>query len=389
MGYQIVKRYKRQDGSVAWRIIHETYSSDKRTQRHIPKDEWRVIGFRESMTFEEARERAKQLSAQDWVKFQGRRRDAIKERLAREEKIECAWLPPLLCQRFEDEVLKEKVCWGEETYHYRQLCIYRRTAKRIIREINIEPAEWSDRATLIYAFFKRKQWSLSYAQKVIRVLNLWGKFYGKSLNKYFEPVPKPSGEASVRIHESFFGKRPYGLTSAPITWASLSRAKADLDPKAWNWLYLTLWFGLRPSELNNLKWKVEEYQGKKLLAVFQHKLVRLPSEQRWKFIPILFPEQEKGLEIIESREFKSPSVATVQKHVNPRASLRGGRKGFVALMWEMGKYPKHVTYRWLGHKSVKTTDNHYVQGIQQACEFQQNEERGQETSVETMKRKAG
>lgn len=265
----------------------------------------------------------------------------------------------MLCQRFEEEVLKEKVCWGEETVHYRQLLIYWRTAKRIIREVNIEPAEWSDRRTLIYAFFKRRQWSLSYAQKVIRVLNLWGKFYGKNLNKYFEPVPKPSGEASVRIHESFFNKRPFGLTSAPITWRELERARSDLDPKAWNWLFLTLWFGLRPSELENLKWKIEEYEGKKLLAVFQHKLVRLPAEQRWKFIPILFPEQEKGVEIIKKKDFRSPSVTTVQKYINPRVSLRGGRKGFVALMWEKGKYPKHIMFRWLGHKSVRTTDNHY------------------------------
>ncbi len=67
------------------------------------------------MTFKEAKERAKQVSSQDWVKFQQRRRNAIHQKLKKEEKIECAWLPPLLCQRFEKEVLQEKVCWGEET----------------------------------------------------------------------------------------------------------------------------------------------------------------------------------------------------------------------------------------------------------------------------------
>ncbi len=77
MGYQVAKRYTRRDGSVAWCILYENYSDNKRTQRHIPKEEWRTIGFSESMTFEEARERAKQLSAQDWVKFQERRRNAI------------------------------------------------------------------------------------------------------------------------------------------------------------------------------------------------------------------------------------------------------------------------------------------------------------------------
>lgn len=90
MGYQIVKRYTRRDGSVAWRILHETYTSDKRMQRHVPKEEWGVIGFTQSMTFDEAKERAKQLSAQDWVRFQERRRNAIQVRLQKEEKIESA-----------------------------------------------------------------------------------------------------------------------------------------------------------------------------------------------------------------------------------------------------------------------------------------------------------
>ena len=122
----------------------------------------------------------------------------------------------------------------------------------------------------------------------------------------------------MKIHEAFFDKRPFGLTSAPISWRDLERAKSDIDQKAWNWLFLSLWFGLRPSEIENLKWKIEEFQGKKVLAVFQHKLVRLPAEQRWKFIPILFPEQEKGIGMIQQKDFKSPSViTTLEVKINP------------------------------------------------------------------------
>ena len=92
MGYQITKRYTRPDGSIVWRIIYETYTDAKKTQRHVPKEEWPTIGFSTSMTFKEAKERAKQLSSQDWVKFQERRRNAIQQKLKKEEKIECAWL---------------------------------------------------------------------------------------------------------------------------------------------------------------------------------------------------------------------------------------------------------------------------------------------------------
>ncbi len=44
MGYQIVKRYVRRDGSIVWRILFENYSDNKRMQRHVPKEEWPTIG---------------------------------------------------------------------------------------------------------------------------------------------------------------------------------------------------------------------------------------------------------------------------------------------------------------------------------------------------------
>ena len=369
MGYQVNKRYTKPDGSIVWRLIFESYTGKKRTQRHVPKKEWSNIGFNDQMTFKEAKALAKQLSAEKWIEFQEKRRNAIQERLQKEEKVKCAWLPDELCERFETEVLKEKICWNETNHHYKQLLVYWRTAKKIIRHLNTEPGEWSDRRIAIYSYFRKNQWSVSYAQKVIRVLNLYGKFYAKNLNRFFEQVPKPSGEASTKIHESFYAKKPQGMTSAPLTWAQLKGAKSQLEVENWNWLYLSLWFGLRPTEIDNLKYKIEKYQGTKVLAVFQHKLVKIPAEQRWKFIPIIFPELEIGLRIIQSGKFRKPSIAVLQKHVNDKATLRAGRKGFVANCWLHGKYPKQITYRWLGHKSIKTTDNHYTQGIQQACEF--------------------
>lgn len=333
--------------------------------------EWASIGFFPSMTYDEAKERARTLSANDWDKYQEQRREANKSRLAVEAEEECELLPTVLCQRFEVDILLEQICWNEESAHYRQLLIYWRTAKRVIREIKLAPEEWQDRRTSIYAYFKRRQWSLSYTQKVIRVMNLWGRYYSKINRKFFEPVSKPSGEASVKIHEAFYEKRPQGLVSNPIAWGELQRAKISMERKKWNWLYLTLWFGLRPSELDKLVYKVEMHGSIKLLAVYQHKLTRLPPEQRWKFIPILFQEQREGMKMIILSDFQKPSIPTIRKYVNAGATRRGGRKGFVALMWEAGRYPKALSFRWLGHKSVRTTDNHYTQGMQQACEFEE------------------
>jgi hypothetical protein len=321
------------------------------------------------MSFEQAKLQAKQLSAIAWRDYQTRRRVRKEEEWQREEECFSPLLPIDLTKKFIEKVLLGQVCWGEKSAHYRQLLIYWRTARRIIREVNLPPQEWSESPTSIYAYFKRRQWSLSYAQKVIRVMNLWGKFYCKSVKQYFELLAKPHGESSAKIHEAYFEKRPEGLVSAPITWRQLKRAKLNMRPGEWNWLFLTLWFGLRPSELKKLTFKIERYKGHDVLAVYQHKLVRLPPDQRWKFIPILFKEQERGVKMLERRAFREPSISTIQKYVNPKATKRGGRKGFVAHMWEVGKKPKILATRWLGHKNVRTTDNHYTQGLQQACEF--------------------
>lgn len=364
MGYQVKRR-----GS-SWRLVHESYVGKKRRLRSIPKSDWQPLGFVPSMTFEEARQITRDMSVLEWSRFQARRRLATVTRIQKEDATECKLLPEDLCVRFEEEVLKERICWNEETPHLKQLLVYWRTAKRIIRKLKVEPEKWEDKRNTVYSYFKQRKWSLSYAQKVIRVLNLWGKFYAKENNSYFEPVPKPSGEASTRIHEAFYEKRPEGMTSAPILWVEVQAAKGKMEHKHWNWLYLTVWFGLRPSEADRLKWKVEEFKGLTVLAIYQHKLSKLPPEQRWKFIPILFEEQKVGLEILKNEKFKSPSVPVIRRHVNPRASRRGGRKGFIALMWEHGKIPKAIAFRWLGHKSVRTTDNHYTQGLQQACEFE-------------------
>ena len=94
--------------------------------------------------------------------------------------------------------------------------------------------------------------SVSYAHKVIRVLNLYGKFYAKTFNKFYEEIPKPTGEAAAKIHEALYDKNPRGLTSKPLTWKKLLNAKQKLSEENYNWLYLSLWLGLRPSEIKTL-----------------------------------------------------------------------------------------------------------------------------------------
>jgi hypothetical protein len=73
---------------------------------------------------------------------------------------------------------------------------------------------------------------------------------------------------------------------------------------------LTVWFGLRPKEVDSVKnheyWKIEILPtGRKILWIYQTKVVALPPEDRWKPIPILFDEQHFALKTLEDGNIKT------------------------------------------------------------------------------------
>jgi len=369
MGYTIRKRYLNQKGEIIWRLLFTQETTTKRIERHVRIEEYANLGFSPSMTFDEAKAVAKQLSSIAKINQDEARRNKIQAKLDELNRIECAWIPDNMSTKFVEEILKNRVCWGEENGNFKQLNFYWNTARKLIIKLNKCPSTWFDNRNSIYAVFKNNKWSVSYAHKVIRVLNLYGKFYAKTFNKFYEEIPKPTGEAAAKIHESFYNKNPRGLTSKELTWAKLTKCKTSLSEKNFNWLHLSLWLGLRPSEITNLKYKVETQNKIKVLAIYQHKLVRLAPEQRWKFIPLLCTQQLQALKIIEEQNYSQPLLKIMHKYLGEEYSLRAGRKGFVNLMWDELKIPKHISFRWLGHKTMRTTDNHYTQGMQQALEF--------------------
>jgi len=48
--------------------------------------------------------------------------------------------------------------------------------------------------------------------------------------------------------------------------------------------------------------------------VFQTKIISLPTEDRWKPIPILFEEQEFALRIIKAQTIQRPLVKTLHHY---------------------------------------------------------------------------
>lgn len=200
--------------------------------------------------------------------------------------------------------------------------------------------------------------------EIMKFANLWRFFICKKMGRPFLPVPRPGGYERRRIIDSYFQKtkdRP--KKSGPITLLKLLKSKAKLRDNLYNWIYLTVWFGLRPKEVDNLHdvsmWKVETlFNGRKVLWVYQTKIVALPEVDRWKPIPILYSEQEVGLKILEEGVFKRPLVKTVREHFGKDISLYGGRKGFTDLMLSKGNSLESISI-WMGHSTIGRTWKSY------------------------------
>lgn len=218
--------------------------------------------------------------------------------------------------------------------------------------------------------FSDRAMSLSYAGKIIWVLNEWGYFLSDEEGKSFRPLPHPRGYDRGVIADAFLSSGKKRKESAPLDPEALQAAECKLSPPHYRWLYITEWFGLRPIETDGLpacddagnptNWKVErDVQGTEILLIYQTKLTSLLPERRWKRIPVILPEQKKALEMIVSgAPIKRPLPKTVQKYLGQGVMLYGGRKAFEGLMLDHGQRLEDV-FAMMGHQSIDTLWKNY------------------------------
>jgi hypothetical protein len=207
----------------------------------------------------------------------------------------------------------------------------------MIVAVNVDPSEWFYHTDRIYDYFCERKMSLRYLQGILKIANLWGFFFSRKLARPFLPIPIPRGYERQRIIAANYEKIGTARASKPLSPTALESAATKLNRKNLNWLVLSVWFGLRPKEVDSLRqtdfWRIEELPtGRKILWVFQTKIIALPPEDRWKPIPILFDEQHFALRIVESGDFCRPLRKTMRKHFGPGVTSYAGRKGFADLM---------------------------------------------------------
>jgi hypothetical protein len=235
----------------------------------------------------------------------------------------------------------------------------------MIVAVGTEPSEWFCDTYRIYDYFHSEKMSLRYLSTVLKIANLWGFFISRKLVRPFLPIPLPRGYERQRLSDANFEKKSgVSRASKPITPTDLERArKCRLNQKNLNWLFLSVWFGLRPKEIDGLHrkkfWRVENLPtGRQILWVYQTKIISVPPEDRWKPIPIIFDEKRFALKLIEAGTFRRPIRLTMVRHFGPGVSLYAGRKGFSDLMLSRNQIFENISI-WMGHSTLQRTWQSY------------------------------
>jgi integrase len=232
----------------------------------------------------------------------------------------------------------------------------------MIVHLKIDPMEWFERRYEVYDYFYQQSFSISYVKKILSIANLWGYYICKKLGKPFLPIKNPRGYERQRIVDNFFDQNK-SKKSKPLKPEKLNSVIGKFSNENFNWLYLSIWFGLRPKEIDNTKndelWRIETLQtGLKVLWLYQTKLVAIPKEERWKGIPIIHDEQKFALKILESKNFKRPHHQKMKEILGQSFQLYGGRKGFVDLMLQRGHRLEAIS-QWMGHTTLGRTWRDY------------------------------
>ena len=365
MGYFINAR-KRRDGTYSWGLVFRSEEAGERTTKRIKATDLRQYGLLPSMSIDEARKRVHQLNLETKHYRQAEKAKVASLTAANLTRDMAARLfPEHLVSEFEER-LKDKFHFGgakPEQKHKKALSRWRFVIK-MLGKVDRLPKDWAKEPRVFYDYFKKQQVTAGYAVKCLSIMNMWGFFVSEKQGTPFLPVPAPRGYERNVIEDAADEAEGRAKESLPITPEMLESARAELSQAYYNWLYISVWFGLRPEEIGG-QWKVGQRLTPKggrvkVLEVYQTKLTgsSVKKERRWKFIPILYPEQETALAMLKAGDFKAPYTKLLRQLFGEQVYLYGGRKNFVNLMRGKGHTLIAIS-KWLGHQSIDQTIRAY------------------------------
>jgi integrase len=236
--------------------------------------------------------------------------------------------------------------------------------QKLIVKTQLSPKDFYTRRKKIFKHLRDDNYSLDYSKKLIRILNQFGEFVCEHQGQFFKPIPKMTGHEANQIREAYHESKTFRGESKILTPQKLEKIKDQLKPEQYRWLYISVWAGLRPKEIDLLqnssdaeRYKVTSTMVEKrnvpVLEVYQSKLASVHRDHRWKYIPLFLKEQQKILTYLE-QNLKRPLNKTLKKLTNEKITCYGGRKGFTDLMLSHNQELEDIS-SWLGHSSIETT----------------------------------
>jgi hypothetical protein len=347
----IVAYFIQKSGKRSYQLIERT---GKEKPRSVNKhsQEALQLGFKPDMSYEEARVRIEKIKAEEWVQRHEQvesNRTALRNRL---KMYRNALIPDLYATEFEEIWLNEH---NIRVSHWN-------TLQKIIYKIPIHPTKWFKQPSLIYKQFEG--YRHGYYKKLLRYLNIWGYFVCEKEGKAWKDVPMPGPSMQLKLEAK---AKFRSSESLPLTFEKLAETKNKWLASHYNWLFISIAFGLRPREVNNLLSDnpelyrlTEDKEHGWVLEVFQEKLRerKVPKNKCWKYIPTVLPEQRLAVLLIQFRAFRQPSRMKFQQVLGLGYSGYAGRKNFVQLLKDAG-YDLFACRDWMGHLSIKTTEKSY------------------------------
>lgn len=341
-------------------------TNGKKTEKKLTPTVFRDLGFSDNMSALEAREHAKKLNALEKIK---RKEQAAKVK-ASERLHDLAIVEGSLISKEQSDlfVTYMQENWQGGEYNLKKHIQHWVKVQKLITDLKLQPSQYFKQKKSIYNWFRKQQISVSYIEKLLKVLNMWGEFYAEESKSYFKKVPSPRGLILENIKEA---SNADGNGSAPMTRKILMKLSDKLPEGQYEYLHACLWLGLRPSELDRIIENEDKYfQMKahkhpvnseiiKVAGIYQPKLTGVSKDSRWKWIPCFHPEQVAALNNIATVEFKKPILKTIRKYSGvDTLGLYSGRKGFTDLMLDLGQSLENIS-QWLGHASIERTWKHY------------------------------
>ena len=267
---------KRKSG---YAVYHQSFHKGKKTDTMVERLAYPELGFRPDWTFEQARERCSILNKEKTL-TQAKAREAASRVLELQSSNEILF-PQERVSEFQKRLENENE--GSEL-HLKKLGSHFLKIQKICTDLKLLPHQYKDNEKLVYKWFAKNKVSLDYAQKLIGLMNRWGYFFSKADGRFFETIAPIKGISRENIREAHEGKTGVRTESESITPELLSKYKSKLSDENYKFLFVLIWFGLRPKELvdlSKLEIKTNDDQMK-FLVVYQSKLVSIEKSKRFK-----------------------------------------------------------------------------------------------------------